>query len=301
MAPPLVYLDGHLVPADEAKVSVWDHGFLYGDGVFEGIRAYSGRVFKLEEHLARLERSALGIGLDIGLTRDELRQAVLDTVAANGLQDAYIRLVVSRGRGGLDPRNCPRPTVVIIAASIQLYPQELYETGLSLVTSSVRRAPPDVVDPGLKTLNYLASILAKLEGHLSGAGEVVMLNHEGYVAECSGDNIFIVRGGTLLTPPPWVGILNGVTRQSVLELADAHKIPWREEVLTLADLYASDECFLTGTAAEVIGAVRIDGRQVGDGRPGPLTRRLASLFAEYARSHGTPVYADRGSKPLRLS
>jgi branched-chain amino acid aminotransferase len=298
--PQLVYMNGRLVPAEEAKVSVWDHGFLYGDGVFEGIRAYNGRVFKLDAHLRRLFDSAKGIGLDIGMSQDALAAAVLDTVAANGLQDAYIRLVVSRGTGdlGLDPKNCPAPTVIIIASSIQLYPEALYEHGLSLVTASVRRAPPDVLNPGLKTLNYLTGILAKMEAQKSGAPEVLILNHQGFVAECSGDNIFIVRDGVLLTPPPWVGILNGITRQTVIELATADNVPVREEVLTLADVYRSDECFLTGTAAEVIAAVEVDGRRIGDGHPGPITRRLTSLFRQYAQSHGTPV--PHGQGPHRI-
>jgi branched-chain amino acid aminotransferase len=292
----LVYLNGRLVDRHEAKVSVWDHGFLYGDGVFEGIRVYGGRVFKLDEHLRRLEHSAKGIRLDIGKTTAELREAVLHTLAANGLADAYIRLVVSRGVGdlGLDPRKCAEPTVVIIASHIELYPQSLYETGLPLVTSSIRRAPPDVLDPSLKTLNYLTSILAKTAGFESGAPEVLMLNHEGYVAECTGDNIFLVHDGVLLTPAPWVGILNGITRRSVLELAAQNDIPFQEGVFTLQDVYGADECFLTGTAAEVIPVVRVDGRVIGSGRPGPLTKRIAALFADLARSTGVAVPKEPG-------
>lgn len=290
-----VYLNGELVEAADARISIFDHGFLYGDGVFEGIRSYSGRVFKLEEHIDRLFHSAKAIYLDIGMTKDAVIEAVTATVAANQLEDSYIRLVVSRGPGdlGLDPAKCPAPTVLIIASALQLYPRQLYEAGMRLSSVAIRRGAPDSLNPNIKSLNYMTSILAKVEANLRGVPEVVMMNAAGYVTEGTGDNIFIVRDGVLMTPPTWVGILNGITRKTVMELAAQEGISVKEEVFTLFDLYGADECFLTGTAAEVIPAVEVDSRPIGTGLRGPVTEKLQAMFHEYARTHGTPVYGSR--------
>ncbi|WP_028962408.1 branched-chain-amino-acid transaminase [Sulfobacillus thermosulfidooxidans] len=287
-----IFFNGAMVPATEARVSVFDHGFLYGDGIFEGIRAYEGRVFKLEEHLDRLFDSAKSILLNIPYTREELAEAVCATVRENGLTDAYIRLVVSRGPGdlGLDPTKCSHPSVIIIADRISLYPEELYQRGLELAAVSTRRPATDVLNPSIKSLNYLNNILAKIEANLRGLPEVVLLNHQGYVVEGTGDNIFIVRQGALITPPTYAGILNGITRQVVIALAREMGITCREENITLHDLYTADECFLTGTAAEVIPAVMCDGRVIGTGRVGPITAKVLTAFREYSRSSGVPVY-----------
>ncbi|AUW94202.1 MAG: branched-chain-amino-acid transaminase [Sulfobacillus thermosulfidooxidans] len=287
-----VYFNGVMVPGSEARVSVFDHGFLYGDGIFEGIRAYEGRVFKLAEHLDRLYDSAKSILLEIPYTKEELSEAVCATVRANNLQDAYIRLVVSRGKGdlGLDPNKCPVPSVIIIADRIALYPEELYLNGLQLASVSTRRPATDVLNPSIKSLNYLNNILAKIEANLRGLPEVVLLNHQGYVVEGTGDNIFIVKNGELLTPPVYAGILNGITRQCVMELARDMGIPCREQNLTLHDLYNADECFLTGTAAEIVPAVGCDGRVIGDGMVGPITKQTLEAFKRYSRSTGVPVY-----------
>ncbi|WP_053958494.1 branched-chain-amino-acid transaminase [Sulfobacillus thermosulfidooxidans] len=287
-----IFFNGAMVPAAEARVSVFDHGFLYGDGIFEGIRAYEGRVFKLEEHLDRLFDSAKSILLDIPYTREELAEAVCQTVRENGLTDAYIRLVVSRGPGdlGLDPTKCSQPSVIIIADRIKLYPEELYQRGLELAAVSTRRPATDVLNPSIKSLNYLNNILAKIEANLRGLPEVVLLNHQGYVVEGTGDNIFIVRQGVLITPPTYAGILNGITRQVVIALAREMGITCREENITLHDLYTADECFLTGTAAEVIPAVMCDGRVIGTGHVGPITAKVLTAFRDYSRSSGVPVY-----------
>jgi len=288
----LVYMNGELVPADEAKVSVFDHGLLYGDGVFEGIRAYNGRVFKLDEHLDRLYRCAHVIMLDIPLTKEEMKQAVVETVRANELTDAYIRLVVTRGRGdlGLDPRKCPQPMVIIIAASIVLYPEELYEKGLTVVTCATRRNAPEALDPALKSLNYLNNILAKIETNLAGADEGLMLNVDGYVAECTGDNIFVVSGNALLTPPVYLGALEGITRDLIMDLARQEGMEMREEPFRLATVYTADEVFLTGTAAEIVPVTTVDGRRIGSGQAGPVTRRLRERFRAYVMQEGTPIY-----------
>ena len=287
----VVYVDGQFYPADEARISVFDHGFLYGDGVFEGIRAYSGRVFRLTEHLDRLYRSAKAIMLDIPLTPEEMRDVVLESCRRNGLRDAYIRLVVSRGRGdlGLDPRKCPHASVVCIADSITLYPAELYEQGMRIMTVPTRRNGVENLSPGIKSLNYLNNIMAKIEGIRAGYSEVLMLNDAGYVVECSGDNIFLVRGGRLLTPPAWVGILEGITRAAVMELARAAGLEVREEVLTRVDVWTADECFLTGTAAEAIPVVECDGRVIGGGRPGPVTADLIRRFRALCQAEGIPI------------
>ncbi len=286
-----IWLNGSLVAKEQAVVSVFDHGLLYGDGVFEGIRAYDGRVFKLGEHLARLWNSARAIMLEIPLARDALQAAVLDTLRANGLRDAYIRLVVTRGTGdlGLDPRKCPTATVFIIADTITLYAAELYERGLAVATVSTRRIPAVAVDPRIKSLNYLNNILAKIEANTLGVPEAIMLNLEGRVAECTGDNVFIVRRGRLLTPPIADGGLEGITRDTVLDLARSLAIPHAEESFTPYEIYTAEECFLTGTAAEIIPVVKVDTRPIGPGTPGPVTRRLTASFREMTRREGVPV------------
>ncbi|MCG0277193.1 MAG: branched-chain-amino-acid transaminase [Thermanaeromonas sp.] len=291
----IIYLDGKFVNEEEAKVSVFDHGLLYGDGVFEGIRAYHGRVFKLKEHIQRLYESARHIALDPGITQEQMMDIVLETCRRNNLKDAYIRLVVTRGRGdlGLDPRKCPKPFIFCIAAGIQLYPEELYERGLELVTVGTRRNAPDALDPRIKSLNYLNNILAKIEATKAGAPEGLMLNKEGYVAEATGDNIFIVKNGCLYTPPSHIGLLEGITRNTVLDLAKKLGIPAAEKVFTRHDVYTADECFLTGTAAEVIPVSHLDSRPIGDGRPGPITRKLISAFRELTKVDGPEIFPQK--------
>jgi branched-chain amino acid aminotransferase len=287
----LVYVDGKMVPKDEAVVSVFDHGFLYGDGVFEGIRVYEGNIFRLKEHIDRLYESAKTIDLEIPMTREEMIQATLATVAANQKKDAYIRLVVSRGKGdlGIDPNKCRRPTIVIIADTISLYPQELYDNGASLVTASVRRIPMESLDPRIKSLNYLNNILAKIEARKAGALEAIMLNHHGLVAECTADNLFMIKQGVLKTPDLMQGALGGITRAAVLDLARRAKIPCAETVLALHDLYNADECFLTGTGAELVPVISIDGRRIGDGKPGPMTKKLLADFRVLRIQDGATV------------
>lgn len=286
-----IYLNGKLVPKAQATVSVFDHGFLYGDGVFEGIRVYDGNIFRLEEHIDRLYESAKTIDLKIPLTPDKMTRATLDTVAANGKRDAYIRLVVSRGFGdlGIDPVNCPEPTVAIIVDSIALYPQEMYETGISLVTSSVRRIPQECFDPRVKSLNYLNNILAKIEARKAGVPEAIMLNHQGYVAECTADNLFMIKGGEVRTPDLMQGALGGITRQTVLEIARDHELKTHETVLGLHDLYNADEVFLTGTGAEIMPVIEIDGRKIGNGKPGEVTHMLLAAFRELRTKDGAKV------------
>jgi len=266
-------------------VSVFDHGLLYGDGVFEGLRYYSGRVFRLDEHLDRLYASARAICLEIPLAKEAVAQAVIDTLAANTLSDGYVRLVVTRGAGslGLDPNRTKNPQVIVIADTIALYPREYYEKGLRIVTAATQRTQSAALSPRIKSLNYLNNIMAKLEGLQAGCVEALMLNHKGEVAECTGDNIFVVRGTKLLTPPPDAGILEGITRNAVMELAHAAGIDCREQTLVRHDLYTADECFLTGTAAEVIPVVEIDGRKIGAGVPGPITARLTADFHALVR------------------
>jgi len=276
-----IYIDGELVEEKDAKVSVFDHGLLYGDGVFEGIRAYNGKIFREEQHVKRLYDSARAIMLEVPLPPDELTRAMYDTMAANGLSDAYIRVVLTRGAGdlGLDPRKCPKPCLIIIAASIVLYPDEFYQNGLEIVTAPTRRISTDALNPRIKSCNYLNNILAKIEGIRSGCIEALMLNSKGEVAECTGDNIFIVNGSLLKTPPPEAGILEGVTRGVVInDLAAGLGLTVREIPLTRHDLFLADECFLTGTAAEIIPVVEIDGRKIGDGKPGKTTRQLLAEF-----------------------
>ena len=290
----LIHIDGEFLPKAEAKVSVFDHGLLYGDGVFEGIRSYNSRVFKLDEHLERLYDSAKSIMLQIPIPIETMKETVLETLRRNHLREAYIRLVVTRGVGdlGLDPDKCPKPSIIIIADKITLYPQKFYEDGLEIVTASVRRNYSEAINPRIKSLNYLNNILAKIEGKQSGAEEVLMLNAEGYVVECSGDNIFWVKNGVLVTPPVHIGILEGVTRNSVIDLARDAGMQVEERVFTRHDLYIADECFLTGTAAEVIPVVKIDRRAIGDGQPGKVTEKLIAAFRQLAHNCGTPIYTD---------
>ena len=286
-----IYVDGTLYSKEDAKVSVFDHGFLYGDGVFEGIRAYDGTVFRLKEHIDRLYQSAKTIALEIPFTPQQMTQAVLETVAANEQRDAYIRLVVSRGPGdlGIDPANCSTPTVVIICAEIKLYPKELYETGASIVTSSVRRIPIQCLDPRIKSLNYLNNIMAKIDARRAGALEAVMLNQQGRVAECTADNIFFYAGGVLRTPGIMNGALPGITRATVLDLGRAMAIPTEEGNYGLHDLYNADEVFLTGTGAEIMPVISVDGRSVGTGKPGPMTKKLLDAFRKRRTQDGIAV------------
>ena len=280
--PNQVYINGQLFPKDDAKVSVYDHGLLYGDGVFEGIRVYGGKVFLLDEHIERVYESAKAIRLEIPMTPVELSNATEETVKANEITDGYVRLVITRGAGslGLDIRRTSNPQVIIIADTISLYPKELYENGLQLVTASTIRNHPGALSPRIKSLNYLNNILAKIEAIDAGTLEALMLNHKGEVAECTGDNIFIVKRGVLITPPTSAGILEGVTRNSVIELARKAGITVEETEMTRHDIFVADECFLTGTAAEAIPVVGLDGRTIGNGEPGPITQKLLKLFRD---------------------
>src|ERR1700687_4252734 len=281
-----IWINGKLFDKGEAKISVYDHGLLYGDGVFEGIRVYSGKVFRLREHIDRLYDSARSIHLEIPMSREQMTEAVLTTVKANKKQDGYIRLVVTRGAGtlGLDPRKTSDPQVIIIVDDISMYPPELYPNGLEIVTAATIRNHPAATNPRIKSLNYLNNIMAKLEGIRAGCLEALMLNHKGEVAECTGDNIFLVKHGILRTPPLDAGILEGVTRNAVIELAEAAAIPVQQIALTRHDVFTADECFLTGTAAEVIPVVKCDGRTIGTGKPGPVTCQLRDRFHQLARS-----------------
>lgn len=288
-----IYMNGKLVDRKDAKVSVFDHGLLYGDGVFEGIRAYNGRVFLLEEHIDRLYDSAKAINLDIKMTKKAMTNAVVQTCAANKIKDGYIRLVVSRGEGtlGLNPYLCKKPQVIIIAAGIQLYPPEVYEQGLKIVTVGTMRNMPESLNPRIKSLNYLNNILAKIEAINCGVMEAILLNGQGYVAEATGDNVFALKHNLLITPPAWCGALEGVTRNQCMELADEMGIDVCEDVMSRYDLYTADEVFLTGTAAEIIAVVEIDGRKIGSGKPGKTTRDLETAFRAFANSNGTPIYS----------
>lgn len=281
-----VFVNDRLYDKEDAKVSVYDHGLLYGDGVFEGIRSYGGKVFRLEEHLDRLWYSAKAIWLEIPMTKEAMAKAITDTLAANGIEDGYIRVVVTRGAGtlGLDPNRCSNPQVIIITDYISLYSQEYYDNGLEIVTVSTQRNHPAALSPRIKSLNYLNNILAKIEGLQAGCIEALMLNHKGEIAECTGDNIFLVRKGVLLTPPNEAGILEGVTRDAVIGLARREGIEVREVPLTKHDVYIADECFLTGTAAEVVPVTKVDSRRIGDGKPGPITRTLIARFKELTRA-----------------
>ncbi|MEN6449934.1 MAG: branched-chain-amino-acid transaminase [Thermoguttaceae bacterium] len=280
-----IYIDGKLYDKEEAKISVYDHGLLYGDGVFEGIRCYSGKVFRLTEHLDRLWDSAKAISLTIPISKEEMGKAVVDTLAVNNIKDGYIRLVVTRGVGslGLDPNKAARPSIIIITDSIALYPSEWYEKGLEIITSSVMRMPPAALSPRVKSLNYLNNILAKIEAAHAGCIEAVMLNQNGELTECSGDNIFLIRKGKLYTPGPDAGILEGVTRNAIIELAEQMGIEVHQIPLTKYDAHVADECFLTGSGAELIPVVKIDGRVIGDGTPGPVTKKLIARFHKLVR------------------
>ncbi len=286
-----VYIDGKFYDEKNAKISVFDHGLLYGDGVFEGIRAYHGRVFKLREHIDRLFDSAKAIMLKVPMTSKALREAVVATCRRNRIRDGYIRLVVTRGTGtlGLDPDRCKKGSVIIIAGRIQLYPKELYEKGMALITVPTTRNFANAINPAIKSLNYLNNILAKIEAKIGGCEEAIMLNPEGFVAECTGDNVFIVQGGQLLTPPLSAGALRGITRGAVLDLAREQCIEASEPALSRYDLYCADECFITGTAAEIVPVVKIDGRVIGNGRPGKLTRRFIQAYHALTEASGEPI------------
>ena len=288
----IIHLDGKLVPESQARISVFDHGLLYGDGVFEGIRFYNGRVFRLEEHTRRLYDSAKSILLQIPVSPEELMRATVDTIRANGLRDGYIRTVVTRGTGpmGLSPYKCPKASYFIITANIQLYPESAYETGLTMATVSTRRPRHDVLPPNVKSLNYLNNVMAKVEAIQAGAEEGLMLNDLGLVAEGTGDNIFVVRDGAVRTPPLSAGALDGITRRVAFEICQDLGIPIREHDITRHDVFTADECFLTGTAAEVIAAVKLDQRSIGSGKPGAITKRVIARFRELTQTTGTPIY-----------
>jgi branched-chain amino acid aminotransferase len=286
-----IYLDGKFVDPADAKVSVFDHGLLYGDGVFEGIRLYGGNVFRLEEHLERLEYSAKAIMLDLPLTRKEFSDITCETCRQNGLTDAYIRLVVTRGVGdlGLSPWTCPKPSIFVIASKISLYPQEHYDNGLAIVTVPTRRINPAALPPTVKSLNYLNNILGKIEAQQFGALEAIMLNDQGYVAECTADNIFIVHKGEIITPSSSQGALKGITRDTIFDIAKELNVPIRDANMTRYDVWCADECFLTGSGAEVIPAVKLDGRVIGTGKPGPFTKQILASFRRRALVEGTKI------------
>ena len=286
-----VYIDGKFYPKAEAKISVFDHGFLYGDGIFEGIRLYKGCVFRLDEHLERLEMSAKALCLNMPWTRKEISDIVCESCRRNKLTDGYIRLVVSRGFGdlGLSPKNCPTPSIICIADSIKLYPEELYTTGMKIITAPTRRVSPAALPPMIKSLNYLNNILAKMEAQQHGFHECLMLNEQGYVSECTGDNVFLIHKGKLITPASHAGALVGITRQVAIEVAQALKIPVVETNITRYDVWNADECFLTGTAAEVIPVIEVDARTIGTGKPGPLTAKILAEFRKKASQEGTKI------------
>ncbi|MFH1441321.1 MAG: branched-chain-amino-acid transaminase [Candidatus Omnitrophota bacterium] len=284
-----IYINGKFYDKENAKISVFDHGLLYGDGVFEGIRSYNRLVFKLEEHVDRLFESAHSIMLEIPVNKDKMIQAVVETLKTNNLKDAYIRLIVTRGEGdlGLDPRKCRgRATIIIIADKITLYPEKFYKEGLAIITVPTVRNLPEAVNPQIKSLNYLNNILAKIEAVNSGYDEAIMLDSLGYVAECTGDNIFVVRGKHLYTPPQCMGSLRGITREAVMEIAEKSKISAHEHVITRHEVFNSDECFLTGTAAEIIPVVKVDGRVIGAGKPGKITLSLINKFRQLTKTAG---------------
>jgi branched-chain amino acid aminotransferase len=288
-----IYIDGKFVDEKNAKVSVFDHGLLYGDGIFEGIRAYNGRVFKLEEHIDRLFYSAKAILLNIPISHAEIMRTVLETCRRNKIRDGYIRLLVTRGVGslGLNPYKCKRPSVIVIADKIQLYPPEYYERGLDIITVPTIRNLHSALNPAIKSLNYLNNILAKIEALNGGCEEAIMLNAEGYVSECTGDNVFILKAGRMFTPPLSAGALYGITRSVVIEMAREASIDVSEPNLTRYDLFNADECFLTGTGAELIPVVKIDGRVVGTGKPGPVTKGLVKRYKALTQISGEPIYS----------
>ena len=287
-----VYVDGKFYSEADAKVSVFDHGLLYGDGIFEGIRFYNGRVFRLEEHLERLWDSARSICLDIQMSQRAMSEALLETVRQNDLRDGYIRLVVTRGVGnlGLNPEQCKQPSVIIIVAQIALYPENVYRNGLSVITCATRRTNPAALNPAVKSLNYLNNVMARIEANLANADEALMLNEAGNVAECTADNVFIIKRGQIFTPPITAGALRGITRSVAFEIAGELGIKVTETDITRHDVFIADECFLTGTAAEVIPVVKADGRPIGTGKPGPISSRMIARFREMTRATGTPIY-----------
>lgn len=287
-----IFIDGKFCSERDAKVSVFDHGLLYGDGVFEGIRAYNGRVFKLQEHIERLYCSAKAILLEIPMTPAQMMKATIETIRANKLRDCYMRLVVTRGVGnlGLNPRSCKKPSVIIIAGKITLYPAELYARGMDIVTVPTVRNLHSAVNPAIKSLNYLNNILAKIEANNAGVEEAVMLNAEGFVAECTADNLFIIKSGALFTPPLYAGALYGITRGTVMELAEQLGVKVSETNLTRYDLFNADECFITGTGAEIMPVIKIDGRVIGNGEPGKLTKKLVEEYRALTKVSGEPIY-----------
>jgi branched-chain amino acid aminotransferase len=288
-----IYVDGKFFAENDAKVSVFDHGLLYGDGIFEGIRFYNGRVFRLEEHLQRLWDSARSILLEIPMSMTEMTEALLETIRRNELREGYIRLVVTRGVGnlGLNPAQCKTPSVIIIAAQIALYPEAVYQSGLTVVTCATRRTSPGALNPAVKSLNYLNNVMARIEANLANADEALMLNDQGNVAECTADNLFVVKNGQIFTPPISAGALRGITRAVVFEIAAEVGIRISDTDVTRHDVFTADECFLTGTAAEVIPVIKADGRPIGSGKPGPITLRTIARFREITRETGTPIYS----------
>lgn len=287
-----VYINGKFYSKDEAKISVFDHGLLYGDGVFEGIRVYENKVFKLKEHIDRLYESAQTIMLSIPVTKEELIESTLESVRQNGHEDAYIRLVITRGVGslGLDPNKCASPQIIIIVDKITLYSEDTYRDGMEIVTVATRRNLAEAINPQIKSLNYLNNIMAKIEAINAGYQEAIMLNQQGHVAECTGDNIFIVKNGELITPSRENGFLDGITRRTVMDLARDRKIPVKELTMSRHDIYTADECFLTGTAAAIVPVVKVDGRAIGNGKPGKWTLDLSKDYYELARREGLGVY-----------
>ncbi len=288
-----IYIDGKFYSETNAKISVFDHGLLYGDGIFEGIRFYNSRVFRLEEHLQRLWDSARSICLEIPMTMRDMTEAVLETIRQNHLRDGYIRLLVTRGIGnlGLNPTQCKSPSVIIIAATIALYHEDFYRKGLTIVTCATRRSNPAALNPAVKSLNYLNNVMARIEANLAGADEALMLNDAGNVAECTADNVFIVKHGQIFTPPVAAGALRGITRSVVFEIAAELSVKVRETNITRHDVFVADECFLTGTAAEIVPVVKADGRSIGSGKPGPITARIIARFHQVTRETGTPIFA----------
>ncbi|MDQ2824671.1 MAG: branched-chain-amino-acid transaminase [Verrucomicrobiota bacterium] len=288
-----IYIDGQFFSEADAKVSVFDHGLLYGDGIFEGIRFYNGRVFRLEQHLERLWDSARSICLEIPMSIREMTEALLETIRENDLREGYIRLLVTRGIGnlGLNPAQCKRPSVIIITATIALYPDSVYQNGLTVVTCATRRTNPGALNPAVKSLNYLNNVMARIEANLANADEALMLNDAGNVAECTADNVFIIKHGQIFTPPITAGALRGITRSVAFEIAAEFGMKISEVDITRHDVFIADECFLTGTAAEVIPVIKVDGRHIGDGKPGPISARMIARFREVTRETGTPIYS----------
>jgi branched-chain amino acid aminotransferase len=289
----MIYIDGKFYTQTNAKVSVFDHGLLYGDGIFEGIRFYNGRVFRLEEHLDRLWDSARSICLEIPMSKREMTEALLETIRQNDLRDGYIRQIVTRGVGnlGLNPAHCERPSVIIIAATVALYPESAYKNGLTVVTCATRRTNPASLNPAVKSLNYLNNVMARIEANLAGADEALMLNDAGNVAECTADNVFVIKRGQIFTPPITAGALRGITRSVAFEIAAELGLKVTETDITRHDVFIADECFLTGTAAEVIPVIKADGRPIGTGKPGPISARMIARFRELTRESGTEIYS----------